>query len=583
MKIAKQYLWIIKKIWTSGKGILCLYMLIVMIGMIIPTLASFSQKMFVSSLENSSALLLVAIFLITYIMIKFIKSIYQYIDSYFAHKFIYKTNFIFNTYLTKLLYKEPQQNFYSPVFNDKLNKITMGKGIIPFQVLTINEIVISIIVLGFVQIPLIINYSPILLLLIVLDPLFSIFTARRFAKLQYKLEQDLTREQRKSDYFGGIFSSKATAKEIRIFASQEFFLKKWFNKYKDLNKTRNAFEIKKQKSQMILSIWDFLINSALLVMLFFQLINKQIDFSSFIFLYTVVPATCAQFKTLLQAFSGDVYANYLNIQHYVEYVTDFNFKDTDYVTEFNMLELRNVSYIYPTGVQQAVKDVSLSINKGEVVSILGYNGSGKTTLSKLITGVLTPTQGNVYINGEEMNDINKNKFFCIWGLAYQDFTRYLLSVENNIGYGYIEKYNDENINNAFQDAECNELFTKLPNGLKSLIGKTFYDDGIDLSGGEWQKISLARAYMGDHPVLVLDEPTASIDPLKEMEMLLHFKDILKDRTAILISHRIGFARLADRIIMMEEGRVVESGTHDELLRQNGLYAKLYNAQKALYI
>lgn len=583
MKIAKQYFWIIKKIWANAKGILCLYMLIVIVGMIIPTLASFSQKLFVSSLENTSPLLLVTIFLLTYIIIKFIKSIYQYIDSYFAHKFIYKTNFIFNTYLTKLLYKEPQQSFYSPAFNDRLNKITRGKEIIPFQVFSINEIVISIIVLAFVQIPLVIKYSPILLLLIVLASIFSLFTARRFAKSQYELEQELTREQRKADYFGGIFSSKATAKEIRIFATQEFFFKKWFSMYKNLNKTRNAFEIRKQKFQIIFSIWDFLINSALLVILFIQLVNKQIDFGSFILLYTIVPVTCDQFKTLLEAFRGDVYANYLNIQHYVEYVTDLNFKNTEHVTDFKMLELRNVSYIYPTGVQQAVKDISLSIKKGEVVSILGFNGSGKTTLSKLITGILSPTQGSVYINGEEVNNINKNKFFYIWGLAYQDFTRYLLSVENNIGYGYIEKYNDENINKAFQDAECNALFAKLPNGLKSLIGKTFYDDGIDLSGGEWQKIALARAYMGEHSVLVLDEPTASIDPLKEMEMLLHFKDILKDRTAILISHRIGFARLADRIIMMDKGTVVESGTHDELLRQDGLYAKLFNAQKELYI
>lgn len=127
------------------------------------------------------------------------------------------------------------------------------------------------------------------------------------------------------------------------------------------------------------------------------------------------------------------------------------------------------------------------------------------------------------------------------------------------------------------------MLAKLPKGLKSLIGKIFYDDGIDLSGGEWQKIVLARAYMGENSILILDEPTAAIDPLKEMEMLLHFKDILSDRTAILISHRIGFARLADRIIIMDKGEIVESGTHDELMQLNGLYKKLFDSQKELYI
>lgn len=402
------------------------------------------------------------------------------------------------------------------------------------------------------------------------------------------MEQKLVREQRKANYFGGLFSSKANAKEIRIFTAQGFFLKKWLENYKSLNVTRSAFEIKKQKIQILLSIWDFLINSVLLlVILFIQLIYRRIDFGSFILLYTIVPATCSQVKALLQAFMGDIYNNYLHIQHYVEYVNNEYIDDRTEKIEgadnFKMIEFRNVSYIYPTGVQQAVKNISLSIQKGEVVSILGYNGSGKTTLSKLITGVLSPSQGNIYINGEEVNKSNKHKFSYIWGLAYQDFTKYLLSIENNIGYGYIEKYNEENINKASQDAKCDSLLTKLPNGLKSLIGKIFYDDGIDLSGGEWQKIALARAYMGEHSVLILDEPTASIDPLKEMEMLLHFKDILKDRTAILISHRIGFARLADRIIMMNNGEIVESGTHNELMQLNGLYKKLFDAQKELYI
>ncbi len=588
MKIAKQYFWIIKRIWGDAKGLFCLYICITLVGMVIPTIVSFLQKLFVTSLENASPFWLIIVFLTTYVAIKFLNTIYQYIDSYFAHRFIYKVNFIFNTFLTKLLYKEPQQSFYDPSFNDRMYNITKGQGIIPFQVFSINEIISLIIVISFVQIPLIVNYSPILIVLIALNSIFSLFVIRKFAKAHYVLEQELVRKQRKADYFGGIFSSKANAKEIRIFTAQGFFLKKWLENYKSLNITRSAFEIKKQKIQMLLSIWDFLINSVLLLaILFIQLIYRQIDLGSFILLYTIVPVTCGQVKTLLQAFMGDIYNNYLHIQHYVEYVNNEyvdecieKFEDAD---NFQMLELRNVSYIYPTGVQQAVKNVSLSIQKGEVVSILGYNGSGKTTLSKLLTGVLSPSQGNIYINGEEVNKSNKHKFSYIWGLAYQDFTKYLLSIENNIGYGYIEKYNEDNINKASQEANCDALLAKLPKGLKSLIGKIFYDDGIDLSGGEWQKIVLARAYMGEHSILILDEPTAAIDPLKEMEMLLHFKDILSDRTAILISHRIGFARLADRIIIMDKGEIVESGTHDELMQLNGLYKKLFDSQKELYI
>ena len=201
MKILKQYFWIIKKIWGDAKELFCLYVFITFGGMVIPTIVSFFQKLFVTSLENASPLWLVIISLTTYVTIKFLNTIYQYIDSYFAHKFIYKVNFIFNTFLTKLLYKEPQQNFYDPSFNDRLYNVTKGQGVIPFQVFSVNEIITLIIVLSFVQIPLIINYSPILILLIVLNSLFSLFTIRKFAKVHYVLEQKLVREQRKANYF----------------------------------------------------------------------------------------------------------------------------------------------------------------------------------------------------------------------------------------------------------------------------------------------------------------------------------------------------------------------------------------------
>jgi ABC-type multidrug transport system fused ATPase/permease subunit len=570
-------------VWKNSKGLLCLYIVIVFVGMILPTIVSYSQSLFISSLEKSFAIFMVLMFLITYVAVKFIKSIYQYVDSYFAHKFIYKVNFIFNTFLTKALYNEPQQSFYNPAFIDRLNKISQGQGVIPFQIFSINGIVTSIVVLAFIQIPLIVISSPILMLLIALDSIFTFITARKFAKGQYELEQRLTRDQRKSNYYGGIFSSKANAKELRIFGAQEFFFNKWKGMYTQLNQTRNTFNIKKQKTQILISMWNFLMNSTLLVILFYQLINKSIEFGSFIFLYNLIPAASNQLKTLIQAFMGDSYTNYLNIQHYIDYANDIPINKSSNDVDFHEITLENVSYRYPTGNEYAVKNISLSLKKGEIVSILGYNGSGKSTLSKLLTGVLCPLEGEIFINGELVNERNKNNYSCIWGLAYQDFTHYLLSIKDNIGFGYIEKYDDKNIEKAFKDANCNTMTNKLPYGLETLMGKSFYDDGIDLSGGEWQKIALARAYMGNHHVLILDEPTASIDPMKELEMLSRFKDNLKDRTAILISHRIGFARLADKIIMMDKGMVVESGSHDELLAKDGFYAKLFNAQKELYI
>jgi ABC-type multidrug transport system, ATPase and permease components len=586
MKVLKQYVWLVNIICKKEKGIFLLYIGIALFGNIIPTIVSYSQKLFVSSLENASPFYLVVIYVSVYIIIKFIKSIYQYIDSFFAHKFIFKSNFIFNKFLTETLYKEPQENFYNSSFNDQINRVLKGYNIIPYQIFSVNEIIILLLVVLFIQLPLIVKFSPFLLLIIALDSIFSLIIAKTFSKEEYELEQKLTREQRKANYYGDTLSSKANAKEMRIFGAQNFFYTEWLTCYKHLNRTRNLLNIKKQKYQIFNYLCSFFINSTLLVFLFYQLFNKQIDFGTFIFIYNIVPATSDQIKMLIQSSLEDNYTNYLNIQNYIDYVKIVP-KEVSYALpqeiDFHSIEVKNVSYIYPTGTQFAVRDVSLCVNKGEIVSILGYNGSGKTTLSKLITGILSPKEGEILLNGKNIINLSKEEVSSFMGIAYQDFTRYLLSVKDNIGFGYVEKYTDDNVKNAFQAANCYTLNTKLTDALDTKLGKSFYTEGIDLSGGEWQKLALARSYMGNHCVLILDEPTASIDPIKEIEMLSHFRKILEGRTAILISHRIGFARLADRIVMMDDGMIIESGTHEELLDSNGFYSKLFHSQKELYI
>ncbi len=581
MKVIKQYIWLIKGIWKKGKYILCLYIAICLFGSIVPTLVSYSQRVFVSELENSTSFSVVLLCLSTYVCIKFIRSVYQYVDSFFAHKFIYRTNLVFNEFLTKALYKERQQSFYDSSFNDQLNCVVRGYGVIPFQIFAINEIIILLFVVVFVQIPLILNVSPYLLIIIIIDPIFSLFIARKFAREGYEMELAVTREQRKENYYGNIFSSKAHSRDIRVFGAQNFFLEKWSGQYNYLCKTRNAFESKKQHWQTVSSLLGFLVDSTLLVFLFYELYNKHINIGTFIFLYNIIPATSSQVKTLLQSSFGDIYTNYLNIENYINYVAKTKSESVTPLLrenmEFEKLEMNNVSYKYPSGQDHAVKNISFGIKKGEIVSILGYNGSGKTTLVKLITGVLSPTQGDIYLNRKNIQDIPKESVSALYGIAYQEFTRYLLTVRDNVGFGFIEKDSEENIKKALREADM-----KLPVTLDTKIGKELYSDGIDLSGGQWQKIDLARAYMGGHCVLVLDEPTASVDPFKEIEMLSHFRTILQGRTAILISHRIGFARLCDRIVMMDKGEIVESGTHDELLNKNGFYSELFNAQKELY-
>ncbi len=590
MRVLKQYGWIIRGMWQNHKGVLCLYVFISLFGNMLPTIVAYSQRLFVNSLGahqvHPSLPTVVVVLLAGYVFLRFVRSIYQYVDSYVAHSFIFKANFTFNRYLWIALYRERQQSFYDPDFNDHLNRVVKGYSTIPFHVFAVNEVFILIMVI-LLQIRLIIGSSPVLLVIVVLNSVFASFHARSIAEKEYDLEYALSRDQRKSDYYADTLTKKTYAKEIRIFGARQYLYSKWIDKYESLNRKRNDIRVKKQGYELVNSSINYFLNIGTLVILFYQLFVRQIDFGSFVFLYGIMLAAAEQAKSLVQTSLGELHRNYLHIQDYIEYVDRCAgaVRESPRVGssgEFHSLEAHNISFMYPASKEYAVKDASFGINKGEIISILGYNGSGKTTLCKIITGLLLPSSGDIYVNGRNVKEMTVEDVSVLFGIAYQDFPRYQLSVRDNIGFGFIERYSDSAVSEALKNADGQSLLEKMPQAFDTRLGKMLYKDGIDLSGGEWQKLVLARAYMGRHEILVLDEPTASIDPLREMELLAHFRAILQGRTAILISHRIGFARLADRIVMMDNGSIVESGTHSELLRLNGLYNRLFSAQKKLY-
>jgi len=250
--------------------------------------------------------------------------------------------------------------------------------------------------------------------------------------------------------------------------------------------------------------------------------------------------------------------------------------------EFKHIKLHNVTYSYPSREDNQVTDVNLDIAKGEIISILGYNGSGKTTTTKLLASVLEPTSGQVLFNDHDTKHLQKEDIYKYFGIGFQDFGKYGLTLKENITIGRVEHASDEELFEAIKKANLQSIIDKFPDGLQTFLGKEFRRSGQEISGGEWQRIILSRAYIGQPEILILDEPTASIDPFEEERMLDEFHQILQGKTAILISHRISFARLADKIVIMKDGRIVEQGSHQELLDIQGYYHELFTSQKELY-
>jgi ATP-binding cassette subfamily B protein len=241
-----------------------------------------------------------------------------------------------------------------------------------------------------------------------------------------------------------------------------------------------------------------------------------------------------------------------------------------------------VGFRYPGAERWAVRHLSFTLRAGETLALVGENGAGKTTLVKLLARLYDPDEGRILLDGRDLRDYNLDSLRARIGVIFQDFVRYNLSAGDNIAVGRIRARSDrERIEAAARKSLADTVIEKLPQGYGQMIGKRFRG-GVDLSGGEWQKVAIARAYMRDAEVLILDEPTAALDARSEFEVFQRFNELSAGRSTILISHRFSSVRMADRILVLEGGRVEASGTHEELLAQGGRYAELFELQAAGY-
>ena len=246
------------------------------------------------------------------------------------------------------------------------------------------------------------------------------------------------------------------------------------------------------------------------------------------------------------------------------------------------IELRHVSFRYPGTDRLILNDLSLHIHPGETVALVGENGSGKTTLVKLLTRLFDPTKGEILLEGKEIRDYDLEDLRRNTTAIFQDYCRYHLTARDNVALGRIEKRDDLSvIRLAAEGGQAALLIESLPSGYETILGKRF-EGGVDLSGGEWQKIALSRAFMRDARILILDEPSAALDVETEYEIYRHFAELTRERTTLLISHRFTTVRMADRMLVLDRGSIVEDGSHETLMRRNGLYAEMFTAQARRY-
>lgn len=535
--------------------------------------------------------------LISYLLLYTFQRVYSFLGAFGNNFYRLKVDELFHSIFMYKSNITPQEKFFDPKFmelysfvNKNTNKISSYiDGLIQLLFANLGTVFGSIVIFAV--------YEPFLIIYISLTVLLSFGLNGYFSRKEYELEKRQIAEQRFSNYYRGLLTDRKPAKELRIYKTQRFFYEKWQSIYQKLRLEKLDLDLKKIKLGNLHAILRLASRIIAVFLLLIGVYHNRYDLGTFVMLFTLSQNFIGQAEIFAKIMMRGGYKNVKYLNDYFDFVTPItnneiksikkNFSAVKDVVlpfgNFQELEVNDASFTYPSGDKFAVENVSFRLRKGEIVSILGYNGSGKTTLSKLITGSIVPQTGTITLNGVPITTENQQSLFHYFGIAPQEFPRFAISIRDVVGLGQIEEIdNQEMIDSAYRKANLIDFISQYPLGEHTVLGKQYDENGVDLSGGEWQRLTIASAYMGQPEILILDEPTASIDPLKEMEMIKDLRKNLEGKTAILISHRIGFARLADRIIVMSDGKIREQGTHQELLNKNGSYAAFFCAQKELY-
>lgn len=491
--------------------------------------------------------------------------------------------------------------FEDPDFYDKMERArrqTVGRIALLAQLLTIGQ---SLITLGSLAVALLV-YSPWLFLLLMLTVVPSFLGETHFAALQYSLLFRWTPERRKLDYYRYIGASNETAREIKTFGLSDWVTERYRKLADRFYEENKRLSIRKAVVAMLLSFLSESGYYLAYVLIILDAVAGAITIGTLTFL----SGAFMQGRNLITRVLSDA-SRVLEGSLYLKDLFDFFevqpavvSRDDSEPVPFPLTEgfrFENVGFQYPGSEVWAVRNVSFVLRPGERIALVGENGAGKTTLTKLLARLYDPTEGRILLDGRDLREYDLSSLRRAVSVIFQDFVRYELRFDENIGIGsidsargHLDSFEDgidtdgevpAEIAAASEKSLATSLLDQFPNGWRQMLGRRF-DGGVNLSGGEWQKVALARAYMRESQVLILDEPTAALDARAEYEVFLRFSELVEARTAVIISHRFSTVRMADRIIVLRNGTVIEQGTHDELLDLKGLYSELFEMQAEGY-
>lgn len=476
-----------------------------------------------------------------------------------------------------------------PEFYEKLENANREAGIRPVHILTSTFSVVSTVISLVSYMVVLSTALPLATLCIVAVSIPSAVVNFIYRRKNFGYMRHRSKERRQMNYYSDIMVNKDLVKEIRMFDLGDTFIEKFCKVFDNYYKGLRKLILSENLWSIVVVILSSLVNCVFYVILAHGVFAGEYMIGDYS-LYTGALVSISGYVTTLISTSATIYEGTLFIDNLITFmkckpqIMAQREKPETVTRGAHTVEFVNVSFSYPGTEQKVLKNINLKFEQGDTVVLVGLNGAGKTTLIKLLTRLYDPTEGQILLDGVDLREYDPKELYRIFGIIFQDFGKYAVTVSENIQFGEINsEHSDERVREAAVAANADDYILRLPNGYETSLMRFFEREGIELSIGQWQKLAIARAFYSDSDILILDEPTASLDAIAEQEIYDQFDRLRHDKTTIFVSHRLSSATVATKIVVLEYGEVVEEGNHRELMEKKGKYYELFTTQAKHYV
>ncbi len=582
---------VLKIVWDSGPGVVLFGLVSRLFSSILPVVLLWITKLIIDGIQHALTThqpvkpgfwwLVAAEFSVAVLNSILIRAT-DYSDSLLADKYTRHVSIRVMNHAAGL----DLQTYEDPVFYDRLerarvqatDRLVMIQAIGRLVQQAITTITLSVSIMLF---------SPWLMLLLIVGVVPAFLGESHFAFLGYAKNFRQTPMRRQLDYLRVLGGSKEAAKELKLFGLKNFLSERFTRLSDEIYDENVALSRRKLIAGALLSMIGTMGYYSAYVFVIWRTVAGELSIGTLTFLTGAIQQASSNIQQIFSTLAGigDQALFLTDLLAFFEMQPTIRSKPNALPAPRPIrrgVEFRNVSFSYPGNSRLILDQINFTLHPGERLALIGENGQGKTTIVKLITRLYDPTEGEILLDGIDLRDFNLEDLHREIGVIFQDFMRYEMTARENIAIGRIEEIgNLELLKDAARKSMADQTIARLSLGYDQMLGRRF-DQGVDLSGGEWQKVALARAYLRDAQLLILDEPTAALDARSEFEVFQRFAELTAGKMALFISHRFSTVRSADRILVLENGKITEEGTHDQLASLGGRYAEMFEMQASSY-